>query len=130
MTMWPGFESNQQQNNTQESDNNTPEKATVSAHERSDLDSSPVAQHHTLGISPNQASPGDHSHNGRDSKSLNIDAAVMNAIMNNATTIADIIGFEIMRNVTFTGSRNTDSWRQQVMAAMRDYLGAHDSTTT
>lgn len=37
-------------------------------HTRSDKDSSKIAQHHTLGIDANQASPGDHSHDGRNSK--------------------------------------------------------------
>lgn len=33
-------------------------------HRHSDVNSSPLAQHHTLGIQPNQASPGDHTHDG------------------------------------------------------------------
>jgi hypothetical protein len=37
-------------------------------HANSDKDSSSVAQHHTLGIDPNQASPGHHNHNGANSK--------------------------------------------------------------
>jgi hypothetical protein len=36
-------------------------------HINSDKDSSTQAQHHTLGIKPTQASPGNHSHNGTDS---------------------------------------------------------------
>lgn len=36
-------------------------------HGRSDVDSTVFAQHHTLGIQHNQASFGDHTHNGRDS---------------------------------------------------------------
>lgn len=39
-------------------------------HNNSDIDESPRAQHHTLGILPNQASPGDHIHDGRTSKKL------------------------------------------------------------
>lgn len=39
-------------------------------HVRSDVDESPLAQHHTLGILPNQASPGDHIHDGRTSRRL------------------------------------------------------------
>lgn len=37
-------------------------------HAKSDRDSSKTAQHHTLGIDANQASPGDHKHDGRSSK--------------------------------------------------------------
>lgn len=41
-------------------------------HRDSDVDESPIAQHHTLGILPNQASPGDHVHDGRTSKKIKI----------------------------------------------------------
>lgn len=36
-------------------------------HTNSDKDSSTQALHHTLGIKPTQASPGNHTHNGKDS---------------------------------------------------------------
>lgn len=36
-------------------------------HRYSDVDASEQAHHHTLGIDNNQASPGNHTHNGRDS---------------------------------------------------------------
>lgn len=39
-------------------------------HARSDLDSSQQAQHHTLGIKHDQASPGDHKHDGKSSRKL------------------------------------------------------------
>ncbi|MFY3741630.1 MAG: hypothetical protein HMLIMOIP_002088 [Candidatus Nitrosomirales archaeon] len=39
-------------------------------HAKSDIDSSVTAQHHTLGIEHNQASPGDHIHNGKSSKRI------------------------------------------------------------
>ena len=41
-------------------------------HRDSDVDENPLAQHHTLGILPNQASPGDHIHDGKTSKKINI----------------------------------------------------------
>jgi hypothetical protein len=41
-----------------------------SFHQNSDRDSSVFAQHHTLGLGPTQASPGNHSHNGKDSKRI------------------------------------------------------------
>lgn len=40
------------------------------AHSQSDADSSPKSQHHTLGTNRNQASPGDHIHDGVTSKKL------------------------------------------------------------
>lgn len=39
-------------------------------HSNSDIDASTQAQHHTLGIQHNQASPGDHTHDGKSSKKL------------------------------------------------------------
>ncbi len=39
-------------------------------HTNSDVDSSVTAQHHTLGILHNQASPGDHKHDGKSSKKI------------------------------------------------------------
>jgi hypothetical protein len=39
-------------------------------HSNSDLDTSTNSQHHTLGIGQNQASPGSHTHNGKNSKKI------------------------------------------------------------
>lgn len=39
-------------------------------HARSDVDSSVSAQHHTLGIGHNQASTGDHAHDGKSSRKV------------------------------------------------------------
>ena len=39
-------------------------------HANSDIDASTVAQHHTLGIGHNMASPGDHDHKGKNSKRI------------------------------------------------------------
>tara|TARA_R110000764_G_scaffold42777_1_gene96237 strand:- start:26 stop:619 length:594 start_codon:yes stop_codon:yes gene_type:complete len=41
-------------------------------HSNSDADKSTLAQHHTLGPQPNQASPGDHTHDGKTSKKLQL----------------------------------------------------------
>jgi hypothetical protein len=41
-------------------------------HANSDVDKSTISQHHTLGIQPNQASPGDHNHDGRNSRRINL----------------------------------------------------------
>lgn len=37
-------------------------------HDKSDVDSGQFAQHHTLGAGHNQASAGDHTHAGKDSR--------------------------------------------------------------
>ncbi len=39
-------------------------------HARSDVDSSVLSQHHTLGIKHNQASTGDHVHDGTSSRKI------------------------------------------------------------
>lgn len=39
-------------------------------HTNCDRDSSQTSDHHTLGTSHNQASPGDHTHDGRNSKKI------------------------------------------------------------
>jgi hypothetical protein len=46
-------------------------------HTHSDADASTSAQHHTLGQGHNQSSPGDHTHNGKNSKKIakGLDAA-------------------------------------------------------
>jgi hypothetical protein len=39
-------------------------------HSNSDVDGSQTSQHHTCGIQHNQASPGDHNHNGKNSRKV------------------------------------------------------------
>lgn len=39
-------------------------------HKRSDVNSGPNAQHHTIGVDRNKASPGDHVHDGKSSRKL------------------------------------------------------------
>lgn len=54
-----------------EKSNTAPEPRDVNFfHERSDKDSSVSAQHHTLGTGHNQASSGDHVHDGRSSRKV------------------------------------------------------------
>jgi hypothetical protein len=49
----------------------TPEPREVNLfHSRSDVDASTFAQHHTLGIKHNQASTGDHIHDGASSRKI------------------------------------------------------------
>lgn len=72
-------------------------------HTYSDVDARAEAQHHTLGANPTQASPGDHTHDGGDSKL-------------------------ILEGFTISGSRATDAWRLSVNA-MLVRLGATDQST-
>lgn len=72
-------------------------------HTYSDVDSRAEAQHHTLGSNATQASPGDHIHDGRDSRLL-------------------------LDGMAITGSRATDAWRVSVNAILVR-LGATDNST-
>lgn len=56
-----------------EKGNPAPAPRVVAAfHVRSDVDSGPFAQHHTLGIKHNQASFGDHVHDGKSSRKIGL----------------------------------------------------------
>jgi hypothetical protein len=41
-------------------------------HINSDVDKSTLSQHHTLGVQANQAAPGDHNHDGRNSRRVQL----------------------------------------------------------
>ena len=72
-------------------------------HTNSDVDLRAESQHHTLGVSPSQASPGDHNHDGSNSA-------------------------QILDGLAITGSRNSDAWRLSVNALLVR-LGADDNST-
>ncbi len=78
-------------------------QAVADFHTNSDADSRAESLHHTLGPNPNQASPGDHTHDGGDSELL-------------------------LLNETISGSRATDAWRLSVNAILVR-LGATDNST-
>ena len=68
-------------------------------HKRADTDASVTAAHHTLGISHNQASGGDHTHDGFTSKKLMAGIIVSGAkggnvaLGNLVTALAAALGF-------------------------------------
>jgi len=78
-------------------------QAVADFHTNSDADSRAESLHHTLGPNPNQASPGNHTHDGGDSELL-------------------------LLNETISGSRATDAWRLSVNAILVR-LGATDNST-
>ena len=80
-----------------------PAQAVEDFHTNSDVDARAEAQHHTLGPGPNQASPGDHTHDGGDSAFL-------------------------LEGEIISGSRATDAWRLSVNAILVR-LGASDQST-
>jgi hypothetical protein len=73
-------------------------------HERSDVDSSALAQHHTLGVKHDQASPGDHNHNGEGSLFL-------------------------MDGITITGSKGGNAALADLITKLAAALGFTDATT-
>jgi hypothetical protein len=79
-------------------------KEVLDFHTHSDRDGSPKAEHHTLGSGPNQAAPGNHTHDGGTS-----------AVLFPLDTIV------------ITGSRGGNAALASVIAALVS-LGATDST--
>lgn len=73
------------------------------AHTNADTDTRAESMHHTLGASPTQAAPGNHTHDGGDSEL-------------------------ILQGLTISGSRAADAWRLSVNALLVR-LGAQDSST-
>lgn len=72
-------------------------------HEKSDLDSGQEAQHHSLGTKHDQASPGDHTHNGKNSR-------------------------KVLAGTNLTGAKGGSVVLTSIVAALVK-LGATDSTT-
>ncbi len=60
-------------------------------HRNADTDTRPEAAHHTLGASPNQASPGGHTHDGSDSKKLLEGYTITGAVASPSTVLPSII---------------------------------------
>ena len=81
------------------------EREVTHLHTKADTDSSPKALHHTLGPNQNQASPGNHSHDGGAS-----------------TKISPLDGINI------SGSRTSGAAVASIVAALVT-LGAIDTTT-
>lgn len=84
-------------------DASPPAGVVIAYHKNAPVDSRPEDIHHRLGPSPNQASPGNHSHNGSDSVLL-------------------------LDGVTITGAKAGNTALASVIAALVK-LGAKDSTT-
>jgi hypothetical protein len=78
-------------------------RAVATFHERSDLDASKNAQHHTIGVSQQQAAAGNHNHDGANSVAL-------------------------LAGITFTGAKGGNAALASVIAGLVT-LGATDTTT-
>lgn len=87
--------------------NDTPPPGEVNTyHTRSDLDSSTLAQHHTLGIGHNQAAAGDHVHDGLSSRKIGTGLSI-----------------------TVTGSRGGNAALASLITALKTVIDITDSTT-
>lgn len=73
-------------------------------HTNDDLDTQKNAHHHTLGPTANQASPGNHTHDGTNSSQL-------------------------MSGITITGAKGGNVALANLIAALAPALGFTDSTT-
>ena len=73
-------------------------------HSRDDCDSSALAHHHTLGVKHDQASPGDHKHDGVNS-------------------------LKLMSGITITGSKGGNAALGNLITALAAALGFTDGTT-
>lgn len=128
-------------------------------HENGDLNGSSSAQHHSLGLGPNNASFGNHTHNGYNSNRINLaGTSLAGALLSGANASglslsgATVTGavFAIANNIipeallacnsgigpmrllngsTLSGSRTTDTWRQSVNNALVR-LGATNSSSS
>lgn len=75
-------------------------------HIHSDKDSSTTAQHHSLGTNRNQASPGDHIHDGKNSRKLGEGAGL-----------------------TVTGSRGGNAALASLLSMLANFVEFTDNTT-
>lgn len=69
-------------------------------HLNSDKDAGPTALHHTLGLGPGQASPGNHNHDGRNSLKIKLS----NVVWDNASIEFTVLGGTSGTQPTFTGA--------------------------
>ncbi len=87
--------------------NPAPDPRTVNGfHARSDLDSSQSAQHHTIGIGHNQASAGDHVHDGSSSRKVGTGL-----------------------NLSISGSKGGNAALASVIALLKNIADFEDNTT-
>lgn len=86
-------------------------------HQRSDVDSSSKSQHHTLGTNRNQASPGNHVHDGISSPKLGISK------MDPANTGRTV------PSLTLTGSKGGNVALTNLITLLRNFIDFTDTTT-
>lgn len=86
-------------------------------HQRSDVDSSRRSQHHTLGTSRNQSSPGDHVHDGVNGRKLGLYQ------MDPANT------GKAIPSLTLTGAKGGNVALTNLIAMLKNFIDFTDNTT-
>lgn len=105
------------QNQSDVAGGDTPSSAQVDiAHSQSDVDSGPKSQHHTLGPGRNQASPGNHIHDGTNSPKIG--AMAIGTSGNNPVPA-----------FTLTGSKGGNVALTNLINFMKLHFNFTDSTT-
>jgi len=86
--------------------NTAPEPRDVNFfHQRSDVDSSTNAHHHTLGTGHNQAASGDHVHDGKSSRKIGTGLGLTISGTKNTVTSEDSIVNMLKQVIEFTDGR-------------------------
>jgi hypothetical protein len=94
-------------------------ESTMSAHARTDVDSSQKALHHSLGTSRNQASPGNHIHDGIGSPKLGA---------KKFDTTAGQEG-KVIPSLSISGSRGGNAAVASMIALLKNFVDFTDNTT-
>lgn len=77
--------------NTKQPDPTPPADVVRRFHQNAAVDTRKEDIHHTLGLNPNQAAPGDHKHNGGDSKLLLEGSTIVGSKASPSTVLPSII---------------------------------------
>jgi hypothetical protein len=85
-------------------------------HGQDDADSSPRAHHHTLGTSRNQASPGNHIHDGISSPKL-------------GAKIMDPAGNAVKNAYAISGAKGSNAALASLIAMLKNFIDFDDNTT-
>jgi hypothetical protein len=73
-------------------------------HTRSDVDSSKISQHHTLGVKNTQAAAGDHVHDGQNSRKIGQGLGLNVVSSGTDTATIDSLLVQLHRIIDFTES--------------------------
>lgn len=96
-----------------------PPNTSASDHYHSDCDSSPQAQHHSLGANRNQAAPGNHSHDGVSS--AKIGPMEMDPTPGNEG--------KTRPSLTITGSKGGNAALASLLSYLQNFFNFRDLTT-